>query len=315
MLTAAKELELSTKLKEMSEGRAREAVRDQLVCPHLRQVVKLAMKYRDSGVPMADLIQEGSIGLMTAVEKFEPEKGNRLSTYAQWWIKAALQEYVFANRTLAKISNTARNKKIIKLLAIERKNALMNSEDPFTETVLLKVAEKADSSIEEVRAISNLSNCVSLSDPAKKDEDEGSSVGDFVEDNGPSPEELVADFDEKTHRNGVLLRVLKELEPRERLIFIARRLRSEPLTLEKLADHFKISRERVRQIEVKAYDRVAEMTRHITAKERWSSQDKRFNHSQTALQRLARPAARIASKPEAWTLGGPKEQPVLVHRQ
>jgi RNA polymerase sigma-32 factor len=351
LLSAEHELEVSRKLKEMEESieqlqntarhlsnddtaisetgmalsikhaerlsRARQSLRDQLVCPHLRLVVKMAMAYKKLGLPMQDLIQEGSVGLTLAVDKFEPEKGFRFSTYAQWWIRASLQEYIFNNMSSAKIANTNRNKKIIKYLTVARKKALTAGENPYSEELLRNVAKMADASYEDVQAISSLSVPEkSLNATIKAEDNDSKEFGDTIADDCENPEELVAREDQRAKRSSLLETNLAKLDERERAILRARKLKDEPETLEELAVRFDISRERVRQIETKAFEKLQDLIRQGNAADRWASQDKRYNHSQASANRLARPAepAKLAA-PSAWVLGGTAEKPVLVLRK
>ncbi len=335
MLSAERELELSRKLKtinadlsdDISDGvkdiadksanrltTARDRVREALICPHLRKVVKMAMAYRKLGLPMEDLIQEGTVGLTIAVDKFEPEKGFRLSTYAQWWIRASLQEYVFNHVSSVKIANTSRNKKIIKYLTTMRKKALAAGENPFSEELMKKVAVLSGAEFEDVKTISLLAGPEqSLNAPIKQDDESMGEVGDMIADGGDDAEEIVVREDERYKRSMLLEANLAKLEEREREIFRARRLKEVPETLEELSERFRISRERVRQIEVKAFDKLAEMVRQASAADRWASQDKRFNHSQASVARLARPAepaqikaASSVAMPKSWVFTGEK---------
>jgi RNA polymerase sigma-32 factor len=332
LLSAERELELSRKLKLMNAAAledkeideksarkiaaARQRIRDELVCPHLRLVVKMAMAYKKLGLSMQDLIQEGSVGLTLAVDKFQPEMGNRFSTYAQWWIRASLQEYIFNNMSSAKIANTSRNKKIIKYLTVARKKALTAGENPFSEELLHNVAKMSGASYEDVKAISMLSVPEkSLNATVKHEDGEGKEFGDTIADNSDSPEQIVVHEDQRVQRSSLLETNLAKLDEREREILRARKLKEEPDTLEELAVRFDISRERVRQIETKAFDKLQELMRQNSAADRWASQDKRFNHSQTARNRLSRPAEPAKLAAPAWVLGGSTEKPTLVLRK
>ena len=228
-----------------------------LVTSHLRLVVKIAMQYRGYGLPMADLISEGNIGLMKAIKKFEPERGFRLSTYAIWWIKASVTEHILRSWSLVKMGTVAAQKKLFFSLrkAKSRLEIFDSGElEPSQARVLagqLKVSERDVLHMNRRMASRDLS----LNAPVSND---GESVDyqDTLVDEGPSPEAIVADLEEKGQRSAMLTEALAKLPERERHILSERRLADAPRTLESLGKEYGISRERVRQLEVRAFDKI-----------------------------------------------------------
>ena len=228
-----------------------------LVTSHLRLVAKIAMGYRGYGLPVADLISEGNLGMMHAVKKFDPDKGFRLATYAMWWIKASIQEYVLRSWSLVKIGTTASQKKLFfNLRRIKGQIGAIDRGDLKPEDVThiadeLNVAEKDVISMNQ-----RMSGDASLNAPIRATEGESGEWQDWLVDDSQSQEDMLVEQDELDNRRGLLKSALTVLNDREKRIFEARRLSEDPLTLEELSGEFDISRERVRQIEVRAFEKV-----------------------------------------------------------
>ncbi|HSV29549.1 MAG TPA: RNA polymerase sigma factor RpoH [Candidatus Omnitrophota bacterium] len=234
------------------------AAAHRLVTSHLRLVAKIAMGYRHYGLPMADLISEGNVGLMRAVKKFDPEKGFRLATYAMWWIKASLNEFVLGSWSLVKIGTLAAQKKLFfNLRRIKAKLQLMEQGDLAPEDVAaiateLKV-EKADVVAMNRRMAGR---DASLNIPVGEGATE---IVDLLPDDADNQEVSYAKHEELSKGRKLIAAALKTLTDREREVFVERRLRDDPLTLEELGSRYGVSRERIRQIEVKAFQKVQEI--------------------------------------------------------
>jgi RNA polymerase sigma-32 factor len=227
----------------------------QLVTSHLRLVAKIAFKYRGYGLPMADLIAEGNIGMMQAVKRFEPEKGFRLSTYAMWWIRAAIQEYILRSWSLVKIGSSAAQKRLFfNLRKLKKKIGV--GDRGMTDEQARDVARMLDVSVEDVRDMdSRMSgNDVYLNSAAGVDGDEEKMA--FLADTRESHETILGDREELIEKQILLQKALGSLSERERDILKRRRLKDEPDTLEDLSQAYGISRERVRQIEVRAFEKL-----------------------------------------------------------
>jgi RNA polymerase sigma-32 factor len=228
-----------------------------LVTSHLRLVAKIAMGYRGYGLPVADLISEGNIGLMQGVKKFEPERGFRLATYAMWWIKASIQEYILRSWSLVKLGTTAAQKKLFfNLRRMKGKLEALEDGDLRPEHVT-KIAHDLKVTPEEVTSMNRRmagGGDTSLNAPLRE-EGEGE-WQDWLADDGPLQDDVVADQQEAQDRHGLLNAALATLNERERDIFTERRLIDEPATLEELSQRYDISRERVRQIEVRGFEKV-----------------------------------------------------------
>jgi RNA polymerase sigma-32 factor len=257
VLTADEEYMLALRWREHGDVDAAH----KLVTSHLRLVAKIAMKYRGYGLPVADLLSEGNIGLMKAVKKFEPERGFRLATYAIWWIKAAMTEYVLRSWSLVRMGTMAAQKKMFFNLRRlkSRLEILDNGDISFDDARAL--AKRLDVSEEEIvdmnRRIS--SRDASLNTPLG--EEEGMEFQDTLVDDSPSPEALAIQGDEASRRRRMLVDALKTLNERERHIFVERRLKDDPVTLEELGQQYGISRERVRQLEARAFEKVQGLVR------------------------------------------------------
>ena len=230
-----------------------------LVTSHLRLVAKIAMGYRGYGLPMGEVISEGNVGLMQAVKKFDAEKGFRLATYAMWWIKASIQEYVLRSWSLVKMGTTANQKRLFfNLRKLKGKMKALEDGD-LRQDHTEKIAKTLGVSEEEVRSMNQrLSGDASLNSPIRQAEGESGQWQDWLVDDSESQEELLVRNDELEVRREMLSDAMDVLNDREKRIFTMRRLSEDQLTLEELSGEFDISRERVRQIEVRAFEKVQE---------------------------------------------------------
>jgi len=228
-----------------------------LVTSHLRLVAKIAMGYRGYGLPIGEVISEGNVGLMQAVKRFDPERGFRLATYAMWWIKAAIQEYILRSWSLVKMGTTANQKRLFFNLRKAKSQIQALDEGDLRPDQVKAIAKKLSVSEEEVVSMNRrLSGDASLNAPIRAGEGDSGEWMDWLADDHASPEEALAEQDELTQRRSMLGDALNVLDNRERRIFEARRLSDEPLTLEELSSEFDVSRERVRQLEVRAFEKV-----------------------------------------------------------
>ncbi len=230
----------------------------QLVTSHLRLVAKIAMGYRGYGLPIGELISEGNVGMMQAVKRFDPERGFRLATYAMWWIRASIQEYILHSWSLVKIGTTAAQKKLFfNLRKLKGQMKAIDAGDLPPEKVQL-IAERLNVSEDEVismnRRLAAPDN--SLNAPLRADGEDGGEWQDWLVDETESQESQLGEHEEYQQRHKLLQHALKGLNERERHILNERRLKDEPTTLEDLSQHYGISRERVRQIEVRAFEKL-----------------------------------------------------------
>lgn len=251
MLSATEEYMLARRLADTGDR----AAAHQLITSHLRLVAKVAFSYRGYGLPVSDLIAEGNIGLMQAVKKFDPERGFRLSTYAMWWIKAAIQEFVLRSWSLVKIGTTAAQKKLFFGLK-KVKAAIRALNETLSPAQAEEIAERLNVTSREVMEMDARigSHDTSLNAPLILDGE--AEWIETIADPHASAEQTVIAHDEMDSRITMLHSAMEKLSPREKTIFTARRLQDEPTTLEELAQQFGVSRERVRQIEAKAYEKV-----------------------------------------------------------
>ena len=231
-----------------------------LVTSHLRLVAKIAMGYRGYGLPVADLISEGNLGMMHAVKKFDPERGFRLATYAMWWIKASIQEYVLRSWSLVKIGTTASQKKLFfNLRRIKGRIGAIDRGDLSPQDVS-DIAEELN--VPEADVVSMNQRMAggdhSLNTPVSTDGMESGEWQDWLEDNSPDQEARFAETEELRQRQNLMGEAMQGLNPREVRIIEARRLSEPPLTLEELATEFSVSRERIRQIEVRAFEKLSQ---------------------------------------------------------
>ena len=230
---------------------------EKLITSHLRLVARIAMGYRGYGLPIGEVISEGNVGLMQAVKKFEPDKGFRLATYAMWWIRASIQEYILRSWSLVKMGTTAAQKKLF--FNLRRTKAQMQAleEGDLRPDHVKAIAIKLG--VPEADVISmnrRLGGDSSLNAPLRADSEGSGEWQDFLADDGPGQEEILVESEERAQRRAFLTSALGVLNERERRIFEARRLADEPATLEALSLEFNVSRERVRQIEVRAFEKV-----------------------------------------------------------
>ncbi len=229
-----------------------------LVNSHLRLVAKIAMGYRGYGLPVSELISEGNIGLMQGVKKFEPERGFRLATYAMWWIRASIQEFILRSWSLVKIGTTAAQKKLFFNLRRMKNQIEAFEEGDLRPESVTKIA--TDLRVTEAEVISmnrrmSMGGDTSLNAPLKDSEGENQ-WQDFLVDSGPLQDELIADDEEKRVRHDLLQEAMGSLNEREKHILVERRLAEEPKTLEELSQVYSVSRERIRQIEVRAFEKL-----------------------------------------------------------
>jgi RNA polymerase sigma-32 factor len=236
----------------------------QLVTSHLRLVAKIAMGYRGYGLPVAEMISEGNVGLMQAVKKFDPDKGFRLATYAMWWIRASIQEYILHSWSLVKMGTTAAQKKLFFNLRRMKGQLRALEEGDMSPENVEKIAETLKVSQEEVinmnRRLSGPDS--SLNAPLRADGDGDGEWMDWLVDDSASQEAELAEQDELEKRRALLAQAMTSLNERERHILTERRLKDEPVTLEDLSQEYGISRERVRQIEVRAFEKLQKSIRN-----------------------------------------------------
>ena len=238
----------------------------QLVTSHLRLVAKIAMGYRGYGLPISEIVSEGNVGLMQAVKRFEPDKGFRLATYAMWWIKAAIQEYILRSWSLVKMGTTANQKKLFfNLRKAKSKISALDEGDMRPDQVKL-IAKRLGVTEQDVIDMNRrLGGDASLNAPIREDGDAGEWMDWLVDDSISQETRLVAE-EQADNRRKALGDALSVLNERERRIFEARRLAEDPITLEELAEEFGVSRERVRQIEVRAFEKVQSAVKGTIAK-------------------------------------------------
>jgi RNA polymerase sigma-32 factor len=234
----------------------------QLVTSHLRLVAKIAMGYRGYGLPIGEVISEGNVGLMQAVKKFDPDKGFRLATYAMWWIRASIQEYILRSWSLVKMGTTAAQKKLFFNLRKAKSEIAALQEGDLHPDQVSQIATKLGVLDEEVISMNRrlAGGDASLNAPLRAD-GESEWQDWLVDEDTPSQETIIADTQEKTLRMSLLEEAMTELTDRERHILTERRLKDEPTTLEELASEYGVSRERVRQIEVRAFEKLQKSMR------------------------------------------------------
>ncbi len=265
LLTAEQEYMLAKRYAEHQDPEAAA----QLVTSHLRLVAKIAMGYRGYGLPVSELISEGNIGLMQGVKKFEPDRGFRLATYAMWWIKASMQEFILRSWSLVKMGTTAAQKKLFFNLRRMKKNldayedSDLHPDDVKTIATKLGVAE---------HEVVNMNRRMMMGGDASLNisfnEDGEGQWQDMLEDSGPLQDQTVADAQETTMRHAMLGEAMESLNERERHILTQRRLIEDPQTLEELSQHYNVSRERVRQIEVRAFEKLQKAMQRIATDRR-----------------------------------------------
>ena len=228
-----------------------------LVTSHLRLVAKIAMGYRGYGLPIGEVISEGNVGLMQAVKRFEPEKGFRLATYAMWWIRASIQEYILRSWSLVKMGTTANQKKLFFNLRKAKSQISALEDGDLRPDQVTHIATRLGVTEQDVVDMNRrMSGDASLNAPLRAEGEGGGEWQDWLVDDSASQENILVEQEESDNRMAALRSALSVLNERERRIFQARRLLDEPITLEQLSEEFSISRERVRQIEVRAFEKV-----------------------------------------------------------
>ena len=241
----------------------------QLVTSHLRLVAKIAMGYRGYGLPVSELISEGNIGLMQGVKKFEPDRGFRLATYAMWWIKASIQEFILRSWSLVKMGTTAAQKKLFFNLRRMKKNLEAFEDTDLHPDDVKKIA--TDLGVPEQEVI-NMNRRMMMGGDASLNvsmrEDGEGSWQDWLVDDRPLQDQTVADAEEAGLRHAMLVEAMESLNDRERHILTDRRLIDEPKTLEELSQVYNVSRERVRQIEVRAFEKLQKAMQRIAGERR-----------------------------------------------
>ena len=251
MLQPQEEYMLAKRWREHGDSKAAH----KLVTSHLRLVAKIAMGYRGYGLPIGEVVSEGNVGLMQAVKRFEPDKGFRLATYAMWWIKASIQEYILRSWSLVKMGTTANQKKLFFNLRKAKSSISALEEGDLRPDQVKVIATKLGVEEQDVIDMNRrLGGDASLNAPLREDGD--GEWQDWLADDSDSQEAVLARAEETDNRRLALTRALGVLNERERVIFEERRLKDDPITLEELAERFGVSRERVRQIEVRAFEKV-----------------------------------------------------------
>ncbi len=264
MLAPEEELELAKRWRDQADEHAAH----KLVTSHLRLVAKIAMGYRGYGLPVGELISEGNVGMMQAVKRFDPERGFRLATYAMWWIRAAIQEYILHSWSLVKMGTTAAQKKLFFNLRRLKGQMAALEEGDLQPEVVAKIAKTLQVPEQDVvsmnRRLASPDN--SLNAPVRADSE--GEWQDWLVDEGESQETTLAESEDMSNRKDMLNGALKTLNERERHILIERRLKDEPTTLEELSQQYNISRERVRQIEVRAFEKLQKSMKQQIAERR-----------------------------------------------
>jgi RNA polymerase sigma-32 factor len=264
VLTAEQEYMLAKRYAEHEDPEAAA----QLVSSHLRLVAKIAMGYRGYGLPVADLISEGNVGLMQGVKKFEPDRGFRLATYAMWWIKASIQEYILRSWSLVKMGTTAAQKKLFFNLRRMKKNLDAYEDSDLRPDDLAKIATDLGVPEQEVINMNRrmmMGGDASLNVSLRGDEEGAGEWQDWLTDDRPLQDETVADAEESQMRMAMLAEAMNSLNDRERHILTERRLTDKPQTLEELSQSYDVSRERIRQIEVRAFEKLQKAMQRIAS--------------------------------------------------
>ena len=262
VLTAEQEYMLAKRYQEHEDPEAAA----QLVSSHLRLVAKIAMGYRGYGLPVADLISEGNVGLMQGVKKFEPDRGFRLATYAMWWIKASIQEYILRSWSLVKMGTTAAQKKLFFNLRRMKKNLDAYEDSDLRPDDLAKIATDLGVPEQEVINMNRrmmMGGDGSLNTPMRGGEEGSGEWQDWLADDRPLQDETVAEAEESQMRMAMLSEAMNSLNERERHILTERRLTEKPQTLEELSQAYDVSRERIRQIEVRAFEKLQKAMQRI----------------------------------------------------
>jgi len=265
VLTAEQEYMLAKRFQEHQDSEAAA----QLVTSHLRLVAKIAMGYRGYGLPVSELISEGNIGLMQGVKKFEPDRGFRLATYAMWWIKASMQEFILRSWSLVKMGTTAAQKKLFFNLRRMKKNLDAYEDTDLHPDDVKKIA--TDLGVSETEVV-NMNRRMMMGGDASLNvslrEDGDGQWQDILQDETPLQDQIVADAEEAQMRHALLTEAMESLNDRERAILTQRRLVEDPKTLEELSQSYNVSRERVRQIEVRAFEKLQKAMMRIAGERR-----------------------------------------------
>lgn len=274
MLTIEEEVTLANRWREQGDHKSAH----KLVTSHLRLVAKIAMGYRGYGLPVGELISEGNVGMMQAVKRFDPDKGFRLATYAMWWIRASIQEYILHSWSLVKMGTTAAQKKLFfNLRKLKGQMKAMEEGDLHPEHVS-EIAEKLNVPEMEVVHMNRrlASNDHSLNSPLRID-GEGEWL-DWLEDDRPDQEAELGKREEMCNRHEMLERSMAVLNERERHILVERRLKDNPATLEELSQSYGVSRERIRQIEVRAFEKLQKSMKNALMEQRLQERENRKSH-------------------------------------
>ncbi len=263
MLTLDEEYMLGKRYKEHGDTTAAH----RMITSHLRLVAKISMGYRGYGLPIGEVISEGNIGLMQAVKRFDPDKGFRLATYAMWWIRASIQEFVLRSWSLVKIGTTANQKKLFfNLRRIKSQISALEEGDLKPEQVKF-IAKKLGVEDSDVISMNRrMSGDASLNSPLRADGDADGEWQDWLVDDSASQETVLVENQEASMRNSMLKEAMSKLNERERRIIAARKLQDEPATLEDLSQEMKVSRERIRQIEVRAFEKLQKAVKNAAQK-------------------------------------------------
>jgi RNA polymerase sigma-32 factor len=262
VLTAEQEYMLAKRYAEHEDPEAAA----QLVTSHLRLVAKIAMGYRGYGLPVSDLISEGNVGLMQGVKKFEPDRGFRLATYAMWWIKASIQEFILRSWSLVKMGTTAAQKKLFFNLRRMKKNLEAYEDTDLHPDDVAKIAKDLGVPEQEVVNMNRrmlMGGDSSLNVSMRADEEGSGQWQDWLVDDRPLQDSVVADAEEAEVRHGMLQEAMDSLNDREKHILTERRLTDNPQTLEELSQQYDVSRERIRQIEVRAFEKLQKAMQRI----------------------------------------------------
>jgi RNA polymerase sigma-32 factor len=262
VLTAEQEYMLAKRYQEHEDPEAAA----QLVTSHLRLVAKIAMGYRGYGLPVSDLISEGNVGLMQGVKKFEPDRGFRLATYAMWWIKASIQEFILRSWSLVKMGTTAAQKKLFFNLRRMKKQLEAYEDTDLSPEDVTKIATDLGVPEQEVINMNRrmlMGGDASLNVSMRSDEEGSGQWQDWLADDRPLQDSVVADAEEASVRHEMLAEAMESLNERERHILTERRLTENPQTLEELSQVYDVSRERIRQIEVRAFEKLQKAMQRI----------------------------------------------------
>jgi len=261
MLQPEEEFMLAKRWREHGDRKAAH----KLVTSHLRLVAKIAMGYRGYGLPIGEVISEGNVGLMQAVKRFEPDKGFRLATYAMWWIKASIQEFILRSWSLVKMGTTASQKKLFFNLRKVKGQIQALEEGDLRPDQVAEIARRLGVPKEDVISMNRrLTGDASLNAPVRIDAE--GEWQDWLVDDTDNQEQILAQGEESSMRHEMLTEAMERLNDRERRVFEARRLRDDPVTLEDLSKEFGVSRERIRQIEVRAFEKVQKAVKAAAAK-------------------------------------------------